>query len=63
MGVARVAAAAQNVLWGGRWSGTTVIDSIGHDRTTRTAYRGHITIFEFDKCVLDTRCNMVVYAT
>ena len=63
MGVGRVAAVAQNDLWGGRWSGATVADSIGHVRTTRTAYRGHITKFELDKSVLDIRCNMKEYAT
>ena len=63
MGVARVAAVAQNDLWGSQWSGTTVAASIGHVRTARTAYRCHITRFEFDKCVLDKRCNMKVYAT
>ena len=63
MGVGRVAAAAQNDLWGGRWSGTTVVDSIGHVRTAHTGYRGHIIKFELDKCVLDIRCNMKEYAT
>ena len=63
MGVGRVAAVAQNDLWGGRWSGTTVTDSIDHVRTASTAYRGHITKIELDKCVLDTRCNMEAHAT
>ena len=63
MGVARMAAVAQNDLWGGQWSGTTVVDRVGHVRTARTANRAHITRFEFDKRVLDKRCNMKVYAT
>ena len=63
MDVGRVATVAQNDLWGGRWSRTTVADSIGHVSTARTAYRGHITNFELDKCVLDIRCNMKDYAT
>ena len=63
MGVARVAAVAQNGLWGDCWGGDTVVDSIDHVRAARTARRRHVPRFEFDKCVLDTRCYFIEYAT
>ena len=62
VGVARAAAAPQGDQPGSIWGGITVLDSIDHVRTARTAYSWHIARFDDDNCVLDIRCFINKYA-
>ena len=55
VGVARAPAAVQGDPWGSTRGGFTVLGSIDHIRTARTAPSGHIARFGYDNCVLNKR--------